>query len=58
MLQLLLVVVKDCFMVVKVVMGMETEVLTSRLVVVLLLSTDVIALMMILTNQPTVMIMG
>jgi hypothetical protein len=34
MLQLLLVVVKDCIMVVMVVMGMEAKVLVSRLVMV------------------------
>jgi hypothetical protein len=38
--------------------GMEAEVLVFRLVVVLLLSAHVVALMMILPNQPTMMMMG
>jgi hypothetical protein len=54
----LLVVVKDCFLVVTVVVGMEAEVLVFRLVVVLLLSVHVVTLMMILPNQPTMMMMG
>jgi hypothetical protein len=54
----MLVVVKDCFLVVTVVVGMEAEVLVFRLVVGLLLSVHVVALMMILPNQPTVMMMG